>query len=201
MLIDEGFRQWWKKYSAFALFAIALVNSAAVAAWEASPDFQGFIKSTPWALYAGIVANAIVATLGFIGRFIKQADSLLNATEVKSHWLASVAAVLLATLMIGCASVAPPTPQGTIVAAYKSIAAYHDQVAIAAQRGVITPDKADALIDDGEAARKHVSDARAALTACGGKLPCPSYDRLLLAFQERLAAAERRRRQEEARKP
>ena len=201
MLIDEGFRQWWKKYSALALFTIAVVNVAGVAAWTESPDFQAWVKATPWGPATMLAVNAVVGALGFIGRFVKQADNLLNATEVKSHWLASVAAVLLATLMIGCASVAPPTPQGTIVAAYKSIAAYHDQVAIAAQRGVITPDKADALIDDGEAARKHVSDARAALTACGGKLPCPSYDRLLLAFQERLAAAERRRRQEEARKP
>lgn len=78
-LIDEGFKAWWKKYSAIALLVIALVNTAAVAAWEASPDFQEFIKSTPWAVYAAVVANAVVGALGFIGRFIKQVDAIIDA--------------------------------------------------------------------------------------------------------------------------
>lgn len=78
-LIDEGFRAWWKKYSAIALLAIALVNTAAVGAWEASPGFQEFVKSTPWAVYAGVIANAVVGTLGFIGRFIKQATVIIDA--------------------------------------------------------------------------------------------------------------------------
>lgn len=81
-LIDEGFRQWWKKYSALALLAIALVNVAGVAAWTESPEFQEFVRGTPWAMYLALGVNATLATLGFIGRFIKQVDLLLDATEV-----------------------------------------------------------------------------------------------------------------------
>lgn len=66
-LIDEGFRAWWKKYSALALFLIAALNGA----WAASPDMQALVGS------AGLsIANGVLAVLGFIGRFIRQTESL-----------------------------------------------------------------------------------------------------------------------------
>lgn len=78
-LIDGGFRAWWKKYSALFLFGIALFNGAGVAAWAASPEFQEFVKSTPWAAAAGAAVSGVLAVAGFVGRFIKQADDLINA--------------------------------------------------------------------------------------------------------------------------
>lgn len=66
-LIDEGFRAWWKKYSALALFLIAALNGA----WAASPDMQALVGP------AGLsIANGVLAVLGFIGRFIRQTESL-----------------------------------------------------------------------------------------------------------------------------
>lgn len=54
-LIDEGFRAWWKKYSALALFLIGALNSA----WAASPDVQ-----------------ALIGPQGFVGRFIRQTEAM-----------------------------------------------------------------------------------------------------------------------------
>ncbi len=64
-LIDEGFGGWWKKFSAQALVAIGALQSA----WLASPDLQALLS--PQAM-AG--ATATMAALGFVGRFIRQAQ-------------------------------------------------------------------------------------------------------------------------------
>lgn len=66
-LIDEGFRAWWKKYSALALFLIGALNSA----WAASPDVQALIG--PQGLS---IANGVLAVLGFVGRFIRQTEAM-----------------------------------------------------------------------------------------------------------------------------
>lgn len=62
-LIDEGFAQWYRKYSALALLLIGALSSA----WAASPDFQQVLGGQGLA-----IANSVLAALGFIGRFIKQ---------------------------------------------------------------------------------------------------------------------------------
>lgn len=64
-LVDEGFTSWYKKYSVIALVLIGAVSSA----WAASPEFQQILGERGLA-----IGNAILATLGFIGRFIKQAN-------------------------------------------------------------------------------------------------------------------------------
>lgn len=66
-LIDEGFANWWKKYSAIALFLIAALQGA----WAASPELQQLLG--PQALN---VATGVLAVLGFIGRFIRQTKEL-----------------------------------------------------------------------------------------------------------------------------
>ena len=66
-LIDEGFRNAWKKYSAVALFLIGALNTA----WAASPDVQALLGADGLA-----VVNGVLAVLGFIGRFIKQTEAL-----------------------------------------------------------------------------------------------------------------------------
>lgn len=66
-VIDEGFRGWWKKYSAIALFLIAALQGA----WAASPEVQQLMG--PELLN---IATGVLAVLGFIGRFIKQAQAL-----------------------------------------------------------------------------------------------------------------------------
>lgn len=103
----------------------------------------------------------------------------------------------LIALVVLAACATAPTPNGTLGAANQAIAAYHDQVGIAVDRGRITPDRADALIAEGEKAQAVVKDARLALRACGGKLPCAQYDTLIQLFQRRLAELERRLREEE----
>lgn len=62
-LIDEGFTQWYRKYSALALLLIGALSSA----WAASPEFQAILGDRGLA-----IANGVLAGLGFIGRFIKQ---------------------------------------------------------------------------------------------------------------------------------
>ncbi len=62
-LIDEGFAGWYKKYSAIALVLIGGLS----AAWAASPEFQQVLGEQGLA-----IANSVLATLGFVGRFIKQ---------------------------------------------------------------------------------------------------------------------------------
>lgn len=66
-LIDDGFRAWWKKYSALALFLIAALNGA----WAASPDMQALVGPSGLS-----IANGVLAVLGFVGRFIRQTESL-----------------------------------------------------------------------------------------------------------------------------
>lgn len=66
-LIDEGFAAWWKKYSAVALALIGAVT----AAWAASPELQELMGAKGLA-----IANGALAVLGFIGRFIKQANAV-----------------------------------------------------------------------------------------------------------------------------
>ena len=62
-LIDEGFAQWYRKYSALALLLIGALSSA----WAASPEFQAILGERGLA-----IANGVLAGLGFVGRFIKQ---------------------------------------------------------------------------------------------------------------------------------
>lgn len=62
-LIDEGFTQWYRKYSALALLLIGALSSA----WAASPEFQAILGDRGLA-----IANGVLAGLGFVGRFIKQ---------------------------------------------------------------------------------------------------------------------------------
>jgi hypothetical protein len=68
-LIDEGLRGGLKKYSTIALLLIAAVQGA----WAASPEVQDVIG--PEGLNA---VTGILAVLGFIGRFIKQAQPILE---------------------------------------------------------------------------------------------------------------------------
>lgn len=66
-MIDEGFAGWWKKYSAIALFLIAALQGA----WAASPEVQQIMG--PELLN---IATGALAVLGFLGRFIKQAQAI-----------------------------------------------------------------------------------------------------------------------------
>lgn len=66
-LIEGGFAQWYRKYSALALFLIGALNSA----WAASPDVQALLG--PQGLS---VANGVLAVLGFVGRFIQQTKDI-----------------------------------------------------------------------------------------------------------------------------
>ena len=66
-LIDEGFASWWKKYSAIALFVIGALNTA----WAASPEVQQLLGAQGLS-----IANGVLAVLGFIGRFIRQTETL-----------------------------------------------------------------------------------------------------------------------------
>lgn len=71
-LIDGGFRAWWKKYSVIAFLAIGAINTA----WAASPEVHELLS-----VKALASVNAVLAALGLIGRFIKQVDAVLQATE------------------------------------------------------------------------------------------------------------------------
>jgi len=72
LLIDGGFRAWWKKYSVIAFLAIGALNST----WAASPEVQELLS-----VKALAIVNAFLATLGMFGRFIKQVDAVLDATD------------------------------------------------------------------------------------------------------------------------
>ncbi len=68
-MIDEGLAGGLKKYSAVALLLIAALQGA----WAASPEVQAIIGPDGLNIVTGILA-----VLGFIGRFIKQAQPLLG---------------------------------------------------------------------------------------------------------------------------
>lgn len=71
-LIDEGFRAWWRKYSVLAFLAIGAINTT----WAASPEVHELLS-----VKALAAVNAVLAALGLIGRFIKQVDAVLQATD------------------------------------------------------------------------------------------------------------------------
>lgn len=54
---------WYKKYSVIALTLITALNSA----WASSPELHEILSAQGMA-----IANAVLAVLGFIGRFISQ---------------------------------------------------------------------------------------------------------------------------------
>ena len=68
-LIDEGFAGGLKKYSTIALMLIAALQGA----WAASPEVQTIIGPEGLNIVTGILA-----VLGFVGRFIKQAQLVLE---------------------------------------------------------------------------------------------------------------------------
>lgn len=68
-MIDEGIAGGLKKYSTIALLAIGALNTA----WAMSPEVQQTL--TPQLLN---IANGILAWIGFIGRFIKQAQAAVE---------------------------------------------------------------------------------------------------------------------------
>lgn len=109
-----------------------------------------------------------------------------------------LAAVVFA--LVACTTAGPPTPSGSLKAAYDGVKVYQQLVGQTVARGRISADQADRLIDEGEKARKAVDDARDALSLCGGKLPCDSFETILRRVQPMLAEAERKLREEEARK-
>jgi hypothetical protein len=116
------------------------------------------------------------------------------------RWIeaAVVVAAFFALLhLAGCAGT-PPTPTGTIGASHQLITAFEEQAVVAAERGRISPEKATRLVNEGEKTRGMLIDLRAALTACGGKLPCQGYDNLLRLVQEQLFRLECELRQEQA---
>lgn len=63
MLIPGGFSGWWKKYSAAALAAIVALQGA----WAASEDLRGLMDQQTLS-----TITAVLAVLGFVGRFIAQ---------------------------------------------------------------------------------------------------------------------------------
>jgi hypothetical protein len=67
-LIDGGFTGWYKKYSVIALVLIGALS----AAWAASPEFQSVLGERGL-----VIANGVLAVLGFLGRFIKQTQAAL----------------------------------------------------------------------------------------------------------------------------
>lgn len=68
-MIDEGFVGGLKKYSAVALMLIAALQGA----WAASPEVQAIVG------VQGLnIATGVLAVLGFIGRFIKQVQPILE---------------------------------------------------------------------------------------------------------------------------
>lgn len=71
-LIDEGFARWYRKYSALALSLIGALNIA----WAASPDVHDLIGAQGLAM-----ANGALAVLGFVGRFIKQTQALIDQEQ------------------------------------------------------------------------------------------------------------------------
>ncbi len=68
-MIEEGFAGAWKKYSVIALFLIGALNTA----WASSPDVQELLGPQGLSM-----ANSALAVLGFVGRFIKQVQTLPN---------------------------------------------------------------------------------------------------------------------------
>lgn len=71
-LIDEGFARWYRKYSAVALALIGAVN----AAWAASPEVHALLGAEGLA-----AANGALAVLGFVGRFIRQTQPLVDQVD------------------------------------------------------------------------------------------------------------------------
>lgn len=68
-IIDEGISGGLKKYSAIALLLIAALQGA----WAASPEVQEVVGQQ------GLnIVTSILAVLGFVGRFIKQAQPILE---------------------------------------------------------------------------------------------------------------------------
>lgn len=68
-LIDEGVAGGLRKYSTIALALIAALQTA----WAASPDVQAVIGPEGLNIVTGVLA-----VLGFIGRFIKQVQPVLE---------------------------------------------------------------------------------------------------------------------------
>lgn len=68
-MIDEGLAGGLKKYSAIALLLIAALQGA----WAASPEVQAIVGTDGLNIVTGVLA-----VLGFIGRFIKQAQPILG---------------------------------------------------------------------------------------------------------------------------
>lgn len=64
-MIDEGFVGGLRKYSAIALLLIGALNTT----WAMSPEVQQTL--TPQMMN---IANGVLAWIGFVGRFIKQAQ-------------------------------------------------------------------------------------------------------------------------------
>lgn len=106
----------------------------------------------------------------------------------------------LALLLVGCLATAPVTPSGSLAAAYDSLKAYNGLVAQTLERGRINAAQGGRALDAGRDARLTVDKARDALTVCGGKLPCDSFESIMARVQPLLLELERKLREEEAKK-
>jgi hypothetical protein len=71
-IIDEGIAGGLKKYSTIFLLLIGALQTA----WRMSPEVQAML--TPEALNT---ATGILAGLGFVGRFIKQAQAAVKEQD------------------------------------------------------------------------------------------------------------------------
>lgn len=71
-IIDEGIAGGLKKYSTMALLLIGALQTA----WAMSPEVQKMLP--PEALN---IATGILAGLGFVGRFIKQAQAAVEQQQ------------------------------------------------------------------------------------------------------------------------
>lgn len=123
--------------------------------------------------------------------------SLRILGPLHSLFLLTLLALLLALGLAGCAT-GPPSPNAMLAGGYESVALYQRQVAVALDRGRINAAQGAAAVDAGEKARKTVDDARSALSLCGGKLPCDSFQSMLARLQPLLAQYERELREAEA---
>ena len=114
-----------------------------------------------------------------------------------SLFLLTALALMLA---LGACATGPVTPSGSLAAAYDSLKAYNGLVAQTLERGRINAAQGGRALDAGRDVRLTVDKARDALTVCGNKLPCESFEAIMARVQPLLLELERKLREEEAAK-
>lgn len=188
------------RYSTWVVFAIT-----GAAYWWLQLDAEAqkaLLAAYPWLKQVAPLAGLVT----FLAARAKRqgapaappdfADTESMERPTNMNTIRSLAAGLLAVLLVACASV---SPSAQIDMAYTSIDAYVNATQSALARGRITRDQALRAAANADEALSMVGRARAALAGCSS-MPCPAFTSAMQGAQPALLELEKELRRQEAAK-